>query len=118
MAQCLQIKYIRIKEEQADIRDQSSITLSILDSSLVAYTIASEATSVKTSWVCDPSSESYALEQPEMLRSHDYNYKCMHQSSVRPLYIVDCEDKTTLQMITFQEGVNYNLVWSRDMTDH
>ena len=87
MAQCLQIKYIRIKEEQADIRDQSSITLSILDSSLVAYTIASEATSVKTSWVCDPSSESYALEQPEMLRSHDYKYKCHAPFLWAPTYM-------------------------------
>ena len=69
------------------LRDHLSITLSILDSSLVAYTIASEATSVKTSWVCDPSSESYALEQPEILRSHDYKHSnVMHKSSVRPLY--------------------------------
>ena len=28
------------------------------------------------SWVCDPSLESYALEQPEMLRSPDYKHKC------------------------------------------
>ena len=29
-----------------------------------------------TSWVCDPSLASYALEQPEMLRSPDYKHKC------------------------------------------
>ena len=29
-----------------------------------------------TSWVCDPSLESYALEQPEGLRSPDYRHKC------------------------------------------
>ena len=34
------------------------------------------AASDNTSWVCDPSLESYALEQPEMLRSPDYRHKC------------------------------------------
>ena len=28
------------------------------------------------SWVCDPSLLSYALEQPEMLRNHEYGHKC------------------------------------------
>ena len=28
------------------------------------------------SWVCEPSLESYAFEQPEMLRSPDYKHKC------------------------------------------
>ena len=28
-----------------------------------------------TSWVCDPSLESYVLEQPEMLRSPDGRHK-------------------------------------------
>ena len=30
-----------------------------------------------TSQVCDPSLVSYALEQEEMLRSHDYQHKCI-----------------------------------------
>ena len=34
------------------------------------------AASGNTSWVCDPSLASYALEQPEMLRSPDYKHKC------------------------------------------
>ena len=29
-----------------------------------------------TSWVCDPSFVSYALEKPERLRSPDYRDKC------------------------------------------
>ena len=38
--------------------------------------MVSVAASGSTSWVCDPSLESYALEQPEMLRNHDYRHKC------------------------------------------
>ena len=38
--------------------------------------MVSVAASGSTSWVCDPSLESYALEQPEMLRSPDYRHKC------------------------------------------
>ena len=34
------------------------------------------AASGSTLWVCDPSLVSYALEQPEMLRSPDYKHKC------------------------------------------
>ena len=34
------------------------------------------ATSGNTSWVCDPSLESYALDQSEMLRSPDYKHEC------------------------------------------
>ena len=34
------------------------------------------AASDNTSWVCEPSLVSYALEQPEMLRSPDYKHKC------------------------------------------
>ena len=34
------------------------------------------AASGNSSWVCDPSLESYALEQPEMLRIPDYKLKC------------------------------------------
>ena len=40
------------------------------------YTMVSVAASGSTSWVCDPSLVSYALEQPEMLRSPDYRHKC------------------------------------------
>ena len=29
-----------------------------------------------TMWVCDPSLVSFALEQPEMLRNHEYRHKC------------------------------------------
>jgi len=40
-----------------------------------------------TSWVWDPSWVPYALEQPEMLRSHDYNStNVMYNFSVRPLH--------------------------------
>ena len=38
--------------------------------------MVSVAASGSTSWVCDPSLESYALEQPKMLRSPDYRHKC------------------------------------------
>ena len=49
--------------------------------------MVSVATSGNTSWVCDPSLVSYPLEQPEMLRSHDYKHSnVMHKSSLRPLY--------------------------------
>ena len=34
------------------------------------------AASGNKSWVCDPILESYALEQPEMLRSPNYRNKC------------------------------------------
>ena len=34
------------------------------------------AASGNTSRVCDPSLVSYALEQPDMLRSHDYKHIC------------------------------------------
>ena len=48
-----------------------------------------------TSWVCDPSLVSYALEQPEMLRSHDYKHRnVMYKSSLRPLYIFDIFPET------------------------
>ena len=41
-----------------------------------------------TYWVCDPRLVSYALEQPEMLKSHEYkNSNVMYKNSVRPLYI-------------------------------
>ena len=47
----------------------------------------SVAESGHTLLVCDPSLESYALEQPEMPRSHNYMYSnVMHNFSVRPLY--------------------------------
>ena len=39
-------------------------------------TMVSVAASGNTSKVCDPSLVSYALEQPEMLRSPDYRHKC------------------------------------------
>ena len=38
--------------------------------------MVSVAASGSTSWVCDPSLESYVLEQPEMLRNHEYRHKC------------------------------------------
>ena len=41
--------------------------------------MVSVAASGNTSLVCDPSLVSYALEQPEMLRSHDYKHKCHAQ---------------------------------------
>ena len=39
-------------------------------------TIVSVAASGNESWVRDPNLKSYALEQPEMLRSPDYRHKC------------------------------------------
>ena len=41
--------------------------------------MVSLAASGDTSWVCDPSLVSYALEQPEMLRSPDYSSKLCAQ---------------------------------------
>ena len=41
--------------------------------------MVSVAASGSTSWVCDPSFVSYALEQPEMLRSNDCKQKCHAQ---------------------------------------
>ena len=38
--------------------------------------MVSVAANRSISWVSDPSLESYALEQPEMLRSPDYRHKC------------------------------------------
>ena len=49
--------------------------------------MVSVAESGNTSWVCDPSFVSYALERPEMLRGHDYKHsKVMHNFNWRPLY--------------------------------
>ena len=42
------------------------------------------AASGNTSWVCDPSLVSCALEQPEMLRSPDYKHKCCAQRPCAP----------------------------------
>ena len=39
-------------------------------------TMVSVAARGKVSWVCDPSLLSYALKQPDMLRSPDYKHKC------------------------------------------
>ena len=36
--------------------------------------MVSVAASGRASWVCDPSLESYAFEQPEMPRSPDYKH--------------------------------------------
>ena len=46
--------------------------------------MVSDAASGNISWVCDPSLESYALEQPEMLGSHDYKHKCCAQKQCAP----------------------------------
>ena len=46
--------------------------------------MVSVAASGNTSWVCDPSLVSYALEQPEMLRSPDYSYKRCAQFKFAP----------------------------------
>ena len=40
------------------------------------YTMILVAANGNGSWVCDPSLESYALQQPEMLRSPDYRHEC------------------------------------------
>ena len=53
------------------------------------YTMISVAAIGNTSWICDPSLVLYALEQPEMLRSHNYKHSnAMHNFNGRPLYIV------------------------------
>ena len=45
--------------------------------------------------VCDPSLESYALEQAEMLRSHDYKHSnAMHNFSGHPLYVIRIMEKS------------------------
>ena len=49
--------------------------------------MVSVAASGSTSWVSDPSLESYALEQPEMLKSNDYKHSnVMHSFSGCPQY--------------------------------
>ena len=48
------------------------------------------AASDNTSWVCDPSLESYALEQPEMLRSPDYRHKCHAPFKCAPTVCRSC----------------------------
>ena len=48
------------------------------------YTMVSVAAKGNTSWVCDPSLVSYALEQPEMLRSPDYSCKRCAQFKFAP----------------------------------
>ena len=43
---------------------------------------------VNTLWVWDPSWVLYALEQPKMIRSHDYkSTNVMYNFSMRPLYL-------------------------------
>ena len=37
-------------------------------------------------WICDPIFVLYALEQPEMLKSHNYKYSNVN-FSMRPLYV-------------------------------
>ena len=49
--------------------------------------MVSEAASGSTSWVCDPSLESYALEQPQVLI---IGTNVMHHLSVHPLYVSRC----------------------------
>ena len=39
-----------------------------------------------TSWACDPSWESYALEQAERLKSHTKAKKVVHTFAWNPLY--------------------------------
>ena len=46
--------------------------------------MVSVAAKGNTLWVCDPSLVSYALEQPEMLRSPDYSCKCCAQFKFAP----------------------------------
>ena len=46
--------------------------------------MVSVAAKGNTSWVCDPSLVSYALEQPEMLRSPDYSCKRCAQFKFAP----------------------------------
>ena len=64
--------------------------------------MVSVAESGHTLLVCDPSLESYALEQPEMPRSHDY--KVMQNFSWRPLYNQYFHSKATyhMAMVVFQ----------------
>ena len=61
-------------------------------------------------WICDPIFVLYALEQPEMLRSHNYKYSNVN-FSMRPLY-VDFLLEQTLQFVrravfTAEKTVNY-----------
>ena len=45
-----------------------------------------------TSWVCDPSWESYALEQAERLKSHAKAKKVVHTFAWNPLYKTCCHE--------------------------
>ena len=68
-----------------------------------------------TSWVCDPSWESYALEQAERLKSHDRAKKVVHTFAWNPLYstIEDHSDSKVFflseicyELLSFVPGVN------------
>ena len=50
------------------------------------YTLISVAPIGSTSWVCDPSWESYALEQAERLKNHARAKKIVHSFAWNPLY--------------------------------
>ena len=51
--------------------------------------MVSVAANGNTSWVCDPSWESYALEQTERLKSHAKAKKVVHTFAWNPLYIFE-----------------------------
>ena len=57
------------------------------------------AASGSTSWVCDPSLESYALEQPEMLRSPDYRHKCHAPFKCVPTVSLNSTLKVSIQKL-------------------
>ena len=52
------------------------------------------AASDNTSWVCDPSLVSYALEQPEMLRSPNYEHKCHAPFKCAPTVLYDAKGES------------------------
>ena len=53
--------------------------------------MVSVAASGNESWVRDPNLESYALEQPEMLRSPDYSCKSCAQFKFAPtVFLIKC----------------------------
>ena len=72
------------------------------------------AASGSTSWVCDPSLESYVLEQPEMLRYHDYRHKCNAPFKCAPtVLLIKCYNnyvKTKFYLNTNCEAVSFILV--------
>ena len=78
------------------------------------YKMVSVSVSGNISWVCDPSYVSYALEQPEMLISHDYKHKChaQFQSAHTVWEYAKCKKCKILRIIFLKINYQYHIwIW-------